>query len=59
MGSISCSIAIAKLGFSKSMEGSFILYQVRPSMTANTPEDSELKIGLVDDVMTLINVEGM
>ena len=28
-------------------------------MTANTPENSELKIGLVDDVMTLINVEGI
>jgi len=30
-----------------------------PSMTANTPEDSTLKIGVVDDVMTLINVEGV
>lgn len=30
-----------------------------PSMTANTQEDSELKIGLIDDVMTLINLEGM
>lgn len=28
-------------------------------MTANTPEDSTLKIGVVDDVMTLINVEGV
>lgn len=28
-------------------------------MTANTPEDAELKVGLIDDVMTLINVEGM
>ena len=28
-------------------------------MTANTPEDAELKTGLIDDVMTLINVEGM
>lgn len=30
-----------------------------PSMTANTPEDSTLKIGVIDDVMTLINVEGV
>jgi tubulin polyglutamylase TTLL9 len=30
-----------------------------PSMSANTPEDSVLKVGLVDDVMTVINVEGM
>lgn len=28
-------------------------------MTANTPEDSQLKVGLIDDVMTLINVEGV
>jgi hypothetical protein len=28
-------------------------------MTANTPEDAALKIGLIDDVMTVINVEGM
>ena len=30
-----------------------------PSMTANTKEDSELKVGLVDDTMTIINIEGM
>lgn len=30
-----------------------------PSMTANTPEDAQLKIGLIDDVMTIINVEGV
>ena len=30
-----------------------------PSMTANTKEDSDLKVGLVDDVMTIINIEGM
>lgn len=28
-------------------------------MTANTPEDSALKVGVIDDVMTLINVEGV
>ena len=28
-------------------------------MTANTKEDSQLKVGLVDDTMTIINVEGM
>ena len=28
-------------------------------MTANTVEDAEMKIGLIDDVMTVINVEGM
>jgi hypothetical protein len=31
----------------------------RPSMTANTKEDSELKTGLIDDVMSIINIEGM
>lgn len=30
-----------------------------PSMTANTKEDEELKIGLVDDTMSVINIEGM
>jgi hypothetical protein len=30
-----------------------------PSMTANTPEDSALKVGVIDDVMTIINVEGV
>lgn len=30
-----------------------------PSMTANTKEDSDLKIGLVDDTMTVLNLEGM
>ena len=30
-----------------------------PSMTANTKEDSQLKVGLVDDTMTIINIEGM
>lgn len=30
-----------------------------PSMTANTKEDADLKTGLVDDVMTIINLEGM
>ena len=40
------------------MEGKdFLMF--RPSMTANTPEDEELKIGLIDDVMTVINVEGV
>jgi len=28
-------------------------------MTANTPEDAKLKVGLIDDVMTIINVEGV
>jgi len=28
-------------------------------MSANTPEDSILKVGLVDDVMTVINNEGV
>lgn len=28
-------------------------------MTANTREDEELKIGLIDDTMTIINLEGM
>lgn len=30
-----------------------------PSMSANTKEDEVLKIGLIDDTMTAINVEGM
>jgi hypothetical protein len=28
-------------------------------MSANTKEDEVLKVGLVDDTMTLINIEGM
>lgn len=28
-------------------------------MTANTKEDQDLKVGLVDDTMTVINLEGM
>lgn len=28
-------------------------------MSANTPEDQVLKVGLVDDVMTVINPEGV
>jgi hypothetical protein len=28
-------------------------------MSANTKEDEILKVGLVDDTMTVINVEGM
>lgn len=28
-------------------------------MTANTPEDAALKVGVIDDVMTIINVEGV
>jgi hypothetical protein len=27
-----------------------------PSMTANTPDDAALKVGVIDDVMTIINV---
>jgi glutathione synthase/RimK-type ligase-like ATP-grasp enzyme len=30
-----------------------------PSMSANTKEDEILKVGLIDDTMTLINIEGM
>lgn len=30
-----------------------------PSMTANTKEDEKLKIGLIDDTMSVINLEGM
>ena len=40
------------------MEGKQWL-RFRPSMTANTEEDEELKIGLIDDVMSVINVEGV
>jgi hypothetical protein len=28
-------------------------------MTSNTKEDEVLKIGLIDDTMTVINLEGM
>jgi hypothetical protein len=28
-------------------------------MSANTKEDEVLKVGLIDDTMTLINIEGM
>lgn len=30
-----------------------------PSMTANTKEDDSLKVGLIDDTMTVIDLEGM
>ena len=30
-----------------------------PSMSANTAEDAVLKVGVIDDVMTVINVEGV
>lgn len=30
-----------------------------PSMSANTKEDEVLKVGLIDDTMTLTNIEGM
>ena len=36
-----------------------ILFLSSPSMSANTPEDAALKVGLVDDVMTVINPEGV
>lgn len=42
-------------------EGKAWLLEVNggPSMTANTREDMQLKVGIIDDVMTVINVEGM
>ena len=30
-----------------------------PSMTANTKEDQILKVGLIDDTMTIVNLEGI
>ena len=30
-----------------------------PSMTANTKQDEILKVGLIDDTMTVINMEGI
>lgn len=30
-----------------------------PSMTANTKEDDTLKVGLIDDTMTVIDLQGM
>ena len=30
-----------------------------PSMSANTDEDSVLKVGLLDDVFTIVNLERM
>jgi tubulin polyglutamylase TTLL9 len=30
-----------------------------PSMSANTHKDSELKKGLLDDVFTILNMEGI
>jgi len=30
-----------------------------PSMTANTPEDCEVKCGLLDDTFTIIDMEKM
>jgi tubulin polyglutamylase TTLL9 len=42
-------------------EGKAWLLEVNggPSMTANTKEDLDLKVGVVDDVMTIVNIEGM
>lgn len=31
----------------------------RPSMSANTDEDALLKTGLIDDVMTVLDIEKM
>lgn len=59
MVSISYSMLMEKHGYWKSMEGISKSMKFRPSMTANTNEDSSLKTGLIDDVMTLINVEGL
>ena len=58
MAMTSFSIQKERHGFSKSTEGNFT-FKPRPSMSANTPEDSVLKVGLVDDVMTIINPEGV
>lgn len=58
MDLIFCLIHLESLGYYKLMEGIFSIY-LRPSMTANTPQDADLKIGMVDDVMTILNVEGM
>lgn len=52
------SIQTERPGCFRSMEGNSCPY-FRPSMSANTPEDSVLKMGLVDDVMTIINSEGV
>jgi tubulin polyglutamylase TTLL9 len=30
-----------------------------PSMSANTPFDCKLKCGLIDDVLTIVDLEGM
>jgi tubulin polyglutamylase TTLL9 len=42
-------------------EGKAWLLEVNggPSMTANTKEDADLKVGLIDDVMSIVNLEGM
>ena len=48
----------ARRGFYKSTAGTLTCLS-RPSMSANTPEDAVLKTGLIDDVMTVINIEGV
>ena len=30
-----------------------------PSMRANTPDDYKLKCGLIDDVLTIVDIEGL
>jgi tubulin polyglutamylase TTLL9 len=56
-----CSFELYGFDFMFDSDGKAWLLEVNggPSMTANTPEDAQLKIGVVDDVMTIINVEGM
>ena len=56
-----CSFELYGFDFIFDSNGKAWLLEVNggPSMTANTKEDAELKVGLVDDTMTVINTEGM
>lgn len=56
-----CSFELYGFDFIFDSNGKAWLLEVNggPSMTANTKEDAELKVGLVDDTMTVINTEGI
>lgn len=53
-----CSFELYGFDFIFDTNGKAWLLEVNggPSMTANTREDSELKVGLIDDTMTVINL---
>jgi tubulin polyglutamylase TTLL9 len=45
--------------FDKDLRPWLIEINASPSMTGNTPSDFEMKLGLVDDTFTVIDLEKM